>query len=80
MKKNQFKGFLSALLFFVGLGMYAQSVSGTVTSEDGPLPGATIVVKGTTNGVTTDFDGNFSIAASADAVLEVSFVGFTTQE
>ena len=80
MKKNQFKAFLSALLFFVGLGMYAQSVSGTVTSEDGPLPGATVVVKGTTNGVTTDFDGNFSIAASADAVLEVSFVGFTTQE
>jgi len=80
MKKNQFKAFLSALLFFVGLGMYAQSVSGTVTSEDGPLPGATVVVKGTTNGITTDFDGNFSIAASADAVLEVSFVGFTTQE
>ena len=80
MKKNQFKAFLSALLLFVGLGMYAQSVSGTVTSEDGPLPGATVVVKGTTNGITTDFDGNFSIAASADAVLEVSFVGFTTQE
>lgn len=60
--------------------MYAQSVSGTVTSEDGPLPGATVVVKGTTNGTTTDFDGNFTIAASADAILEVSFVGFTTQE
>jgi len=80
MKKNQFKAFLSALLFFVGVGMYAQSVSGTVTSEDGPLPGATVVVKGTTNGTTTDFDGNFTIAASADAILEVSFVGFTTQE
>ncbi|MDG2492715.1 MAG: SusC/RagA family TonB-linked outer membrane protein [Flavobacteriaceae bacterium] len=80
MKKNQFKAFLSALLFFVGVGVYAQSVSGTVTSEDGPLPGATVVVKGTTNGTTTDFDGNFTIAASADAILEVSFVGFTTQE
>ena len=80
MKKNQFKAFLSALLFFVGVGMYAQSVSGTVTSEDGPLPGATVVVKGTANGTTTDFDGNFTIAASADAILEVSFVGFTTQE
>lgn len=78
MKKNQFKAFLFALLFFVGLGLYAQSVSGTVTSEDGPLPGATIVVKGTSNGTTSDFDGNFSIAASADAVLEVSFVGFVT--
>ena len=78
MKKYQFKAFLFALLFFVGLGLCAQSVSGTVTSEDGPLPGATIVVKGTSNGTTTDFDGNFSIAASADAVLEISFVGFVT--
>ena len=46
--------------------MYAQSVSGTVSSEDGPLPGATVVVKGTNNGTTTDFDGNFTIAADAD--------------
>ena len=80
MKTSQLKTFLSALLFFVGLGMYAQSVSGTVTSEDGPLPGATVVVKGTTDGTTTDFDGNFTIAADADAVLVVSFVGFATQE
>ncbi len=80
MKTFQFKAFLSALLFMVSLGMYAQSVSGTVTSEDGPLPGATVVVKGTSNGTTTDFDGNFTIAAGADDVLVVSFVGFTTQE
>lgn len=42
------------------------------------LPGATVVVKGTSNGVSTDFDGNFSINAAADAILEVSFVGFST--
>jgi len=60
--------------------MYAQSVSGTVSSEDGPLPGATVVVKGTSNGASTDFDGNFTIAADADAILVVSFVGFTSQE
>ena len=80
MKTIQFKAFLSALLFVVSMGVYAQSVSGTVSSEDGPLPGATVVVKGTSNGTTTDFDGNFSIEAGADDVLVVSFVGFATQE
>ena len=80
MKTIQFKAFLSALFFVVSMGVYAQSVSGTVSSEDGPLPGATVVVKGTSNGTTTDFDGNFSIEAGADDVLVVSFVGFATQE
>ena len=80
MKTFQFKAFLSAFFLLVSVGMYAQSVSGTVSSEDGPLPGATVVVKGTSNGTTTDFDGNFTIAADADAVLVVSFVGFTSQE
>ena len=80
MKTFQFKAFLSAFLLLVSAGMYAQSVSGTVSSEDGPLPGATVVVKGTSNGTSTDFDGNFTIAADADAILVVSFVGFTSQE
>ena len=47
MKTFQFKAFLSAFFLLVSVGMYAQSVSGTVSSEDGPLPGATVVVKGT---------------------------------
>ena len=64
----------------MGVVAQAQTVSGLVTSDDGPLPGATIVVKGTNNGTTADFDGNFSISAGADDVLVVSFVGFTTQE
>ena len=80
MKTIQFKAFLSALLFVVSMGVYAQSVSGTVSSEDGPLPGATVVVKGTNNGTTTDFDGNFTINASDGDVLIVSFIGFETQE
>ncbi|WP_339710621.1 TonB-dependent receptor [uncultured Kriegella sp.] len=55
-------------------------VQGTVTDENGtPLSGANIVEKGTTNGVTADFDGNFSIALENDnAILEVSYLGFTT--
>ncbi len=58
-----------------------QSISGTVTDETGaPLPGATVVVKGTTNGTITDVDGKFVIDADADAVLEVSYVGFFPKE
>ena len=74
------KSILSVLAFLVSVGIYAQSVSGLVTSEDGPLPGATVLVKGTNEGTTTDFDGNFTINAGANDVLVVSFVGFVSQE
>ncbi len=54
-----------------------QVVTGIVTDADGvPLPGATVVVQGTTNGTSTDFDGNYSITASQGDVLAVSFVGY----
>jgi len=66
--------FLGALLCF-GFSN-AQQVTGTVSDETGPLPGATVVVKGTTIGTQTDFDGNFSIAAEADATLVFSYVGY----
>ncbi|WP_431124208.1 TonB-dependent receptor [Flagellimonas flava] len=58
------------------------SVSGTVTDVDGqPLPGASIIEQGTTNGVSSDFDGNYTIdVSSQDAVLEVSYLGFSTQQ
>ena len=57
-------------------------VSGTVFDETGvPLPGANIVEKGTTNGVQTDFDGNFTITVQdQNAILVVSYIGFETQE
>ncbi len=79
MKKNLFKSFLSLILLLGSTGLMAQTVNGTVSSEDGPLPGATVQVQGTDRGVSTDFDGNFSIEAGADDVLVVSFVGFSTQ-
>lgn len=61
--------------------MLAQTITGTVTSNDGPLPGVSIVVKGTTQGTETDFDGNYSINnVPSDAVLVFSFVGYTTKE
>lgn len=56
-------------------------VSGTVTSENGPVPGVNVMVKGTSNGTQTDFDGNYTVEnIQEDAVLEFSFVGFKTQE
>lgn len=56
-------------------------INGNVTDDLGsPLPGASIVEKGTTNGVTTNFDGNFSISVASDAVLVVSYIGYATQE
>ena len=78
-QKNLFSFLLSML--FVGLSYGQQAnVTGTVSDADGPLPGATVVVKGTNTGVTTDFDGNFSIQAAGDDVLVVSYVGFESQE
>ena len=58
------------------------AIQGMVTDENGePLPGASIVEKGTTNGTQTDFDGNFTLEVTDEnAVLVVSYVGFLTKE
>ena len=58
------------------------TVTGTVSDEQNvPLPGATVLEKGTSNGTTTDFDGNFTIQVSDEsAILAVSFVGYATKE
>lgn len=55
-------------------------VSGVVSDEIGPLPGANVIVKGTTTGVNTDFDGNFSLEVKPDQTLVISYLGFLTQE
>ena len=52
-----------------------KTVSGVVSDASGPIPGANVVVKGTKNGVQTDFDGKFAIKAKVGDVLMVSFVG-----
>lgn len=60
---------------------FQDRVSGTVLDEEGmPLPGASVMVRGTTNGVVADFDGNFNIAVAAGEVLVISYVGFETKE
>ncbi|UCS91683.1 TonB-dependent receptor [Echinicola marina] len=65
---------------FLSLMSVRQRVSGKVTDEQGvPLPGATIRVKGTSNGTVTDIDGNFSIETEEGAVLLISYVGYVSQ-
>lgn len=70
------------VLFLTSTLAHAQkTVTGTVSDKDGPLPSASVVEKGTTNGVTTDFDGKFSIkVADENAVLIISFVGYANKE
>ena len=60
----------------------SKSISGKVTSttDNEPVIGASVVVKGTTNGTITDFDGNFTLSADANSTLVISFVGYVTQE
>jgi len=69
------------LVFLVTTGtVFGQEVSGTVTDGSEPIPGVSVIVKGTTNGTTTDFDGNYTISASNGDILVFSYVGFETQE
>ena len=76
---------ISLTLFFFMATMFAvtygQVISGTVTDQTGvPLPGVNVLVKGTTAGTQTDFDGNYSIAASSSSILVFSFLGQKTTE
>ncbi len=59
----------------------SKTVKGVVMDNFGPVPGANVLVKGTTNGVITDMDGNFTLSnVPENAVLQVSFIGYVTQE
>lgn len=79
------KRFITALLalLLVGVQVFAQSaVSGKVTDETGePCVGANVLIKGTTSGTMTDFDGNYSLPhVKQGAILVISSIGYTTQE
>lgn len=78
------KKILTIFLWVISVSVFAQSqnVTGKVTDASGaPLPGVTVVEKGTTNGNVTDIDGNYSIGKLSDqSVLVFSFVGMVTQE
>lgn len=83
--ENKFlKIFLILLCISFSTTAFSQNnivVSGTVSDNMGPLPGANIIVKGTSNGTTTDFDGNYTLNnVPADGVLVFSYISFTTKE
>jgi TonB-linked SusC/RagA family outer membrane protein len=81
MKTNLLKFLTLSFMIMFQWSFAQKSVSGTVSDSAGvPLPGATVVVDGTSNGVTTDFDGVYSISANEGDVLSISYVGFTTQK
>ena len=80
--KTIFKGILT-LAFLIPSFLIGQTlVTGTVTDEANamPLPGVNILVKGTTNGAATDFDGNYSITVSEGEILVFSYLGYETKE
>ncbi|RKR14373.1 TonB-linked SusC/RagA family outer membrane protein [Maribacter vaceletii] len=83
-KKCQPRTFLLALFWIASssLGLAQDStISGTVNDNTGqPLPGANVLVKGTTNGTQTDFDGNFTLNAPSNGTISVSYIGFVTQD
>ncbi len=81
MKFNLLKQLLFVCIMLSTGVMFSQTVSGTVTGEEGPLPGVNVIVKGTSNGASTDFDGNYTLDnVGSEAVLEFSSLGYMTQE
>ncbi|MGV8945800.1 MAG: SusC/RagA family TonB-linked outer membrane protein [Lutibacter sp.] len=80
--KTKYNAILTLLLAFLVQITFAQekTVTGKVSDASGPLPGVTVLIKGTKTGTQTDFDGNFSIKATTGAVLQFSFIGYSTTE
>ena len=80
--KNLFKTLTLTAFLSLSISLIAQqTVTGNVSDNNGlPLPGATVIIKGTSTGTTTDFDGNFSIETNSGEVLIVSYIGYITQE
>ena len=90
MKLNPSQHLKQYIVLFTTLGMFfvsshlvfsQQSIDGIITDNLGPLPGVSVVEKGTSNGTVTDFDGRYSITTqNKNAILVYSYLGFLTQE
>lgn len=80
--KNQLNYLVTMLLLVFAQFGFAQknAITGTVSDNIGPLPGASVVLKGSSIGTATDFDGNFSINADVGDILVVSYTGYATLE
>lgn len=79
--RSKFKWIFTLTLAFMMQFSYAQekTITGAVTESGQPLPGATVLVKGTARGTQTDFDGKYSIRASVGETLEFSYIGLKTK-
>ena len=75
------KQFITTLFLFSSLVLFGQGgISGVVLDENGgPLPGANVVIENTSTGVSTDFDGNFTINANSGQVLVISYIGYNSE-
>ena len=78
------KRFFSTIVLLLGLGLAAQAqgyqVKGVVEDVLGPVIGATVMEKGTSNGTSTGLDGDFTLTVSGpDAIVEVSCIGYSTR-
>lgn len=79
--KNQFNLLFATFISVLHFATAQQTVTGVVSDENGtPLPGASVIVKGTDNGVTTDFDGAYQISVSDSQTLVFSYVGYASTE
>ncbi|PCH76603.1 MAG: SusC/RagA family TonB-linked outer membrane protein [Flavobacteriaceae bacterium] len=78
--KTKFNGILTLLLALVVQFTFAQEkqISGTVSDETGPLPGVSVIIKGTNTGAETDFDGLYTITANVGDILTYNYVGMTS--
>lgn len=89
-QKETQKGWLILFLFLMVIPTYASSllyfqppqqrISGTVTDQNGPIPGVTVLIKGKANGTLTDQNGQFSLLADSEDVLLFSYLGYQTVE
>ncbi len=81
--RTKFSGILTLILALVVQLTFAQqkTITGTVTDDTGlPLPGANVIIKGTSSGTQTDFDGNYTVSANVGQTLAFSYVGFSVKE
>jgi len=80
--KTIFNSLLFTLFILPSMLMAQNKISGTVTEQSSslPMPGVNVIIKGTTQGTATDFDGNYQITANSGDVIVFSFVGYLTQE
>lgn len=80
--KSKFLGLLTLAVVFFVQNVFAQNmtVSGVVSDANGPLPGATVLVKGSSSGTQTDFEGNYSLSAKSGETLVFSYIGMMPKE